>query len=137
MHRRSAAVLERGLPWLVAESAGAAIGYAYASPWRARPAYRFSVESTVYVAPEHMRRGVGSALYAELLDRLRVSGIHTVMGGIALPNDASVRLHEKLGMKRVAHFHDVGFKFGQWVDVGYWQLVFPLPVAGQQSGRGR
>ncbi len=109
------------LPWLVAEEAGSVLGYAYASRWKGRCAYRFSVEVTVYLAPDTGGRGLGSLLYEHLLQRLRQAGMHSVLGGIALPNPASVALHEKFGMKKVAHLEEVGFKFDRWVDVGYWQ----------------
>ncbi|MFP5227860.1 MAG: arsinothricin resistance N-acetyltransferase ArsN1 family B [Acidobacteriota bacterium] len=111
------------LPWLVAEISGRPVGYAYATKWRVRPAYRFSTEVTVYVAPHHDRRGIGSALYAELLATLRDSRVHAAMGGIALPNEASIALHEKFGFAKVAHFNQVGFKFNRWIDVGYWELL--------------
>lgn len=110
-----------GLPWLIAESPTGVSGYAYASQWKTRSAYRFSVESTVYVAPGSTAAGVGSSLYDVLLARLREAGLHTVIGGIALPNEASTRLHEKFGFEKTAHFKEVGFKFGRWIDVGYWQ----------------
>ena len=83
--------------------------------------YRFSVEVTVYVAPGHAGRGIGSTLYGELFPMLKTLGIRAVIGGIALPNEASVALHEKFGMRKVAHFGEVGFKFDRWIDVGYWQ----------------
>jgi phosphinothricin acetyltransferase len=121
--RRIDEVRAGSLPWFVAEHDGAMAGYAYASRWRARSAYRFSSEVTVYLAPEQGRRGIGSALYAELLSALRGSGLHAAIGGIALPNDASVALHEKFGFKKVAHFEQTGFKFNRWIDVGYWQLI--------------
>jgi len=121
MARRAAEVLEAGLPWLVADEADGVVGFAYASKWKGRCAYRFAVETTVYLAPEAVGRGLGTALYAELLERVRALGMHTAIGGIALPNDASVALHEKLGMERVALFREVGFKLGRWIDVGYWQ----------------
>ena len=124
-HARLASVQARGLPWLVAESDdGEIIGYAYASPWRERSAYRYSVESTVYLAPERTGDGWGTRLYRELFRRLQKQGLHAVIGGITLPNPASVALHERLGMVKVAHFPEVGFKQGQWLDVGYWQLRF-------------
>lgn len=110
------------LPWYVFERDGSVIGYAYATPWRARSAYRFSVESTVYVAPEFPRQGIGSRLYTALIDDLRSRGIQVILGGIAQPNSASVSLHESLGFEKVAHFNRVGRKFNQWVDVGYWEL---------------
>ncbi|MEQ8486255.1 MAG: N-acetyltransferase family protein [Pseudomonadales bacterium] len=121
MARRVAEVDGYGLPWLVAEQAGAVVGYAYATRWRTRHAYRFAVESTVYLGPEAIGRGIGTQLYEALFEVLRQRGTHAVIGGIALPNDASVGLHEKLGMRKVAHFPEVGFKFGRWIDVGYWQ----------------
>ena len=121
MAQRIADVQAGGLPWLVAERDGKVLGYAYATKWRVRHAYRFSVESSVYLAPEAARQGVGSALYTALLQQLAERGVHLVIGGIALPNDASVALHEKMGYEKVAHFREVGFKFGRWLDVGYWQ----------------
>jgi L-amino acid N-acyltransferase YncA len=123
MEQRIDAVGSSTLPWLVAEKDGRTVGYAYASPWKTRSAYRFSVEVTVYLAPESAGCGIGSLLYGELLAQLQGLGAHAVIGGIALPNDASVALHEKFGFKKVAHFPQVGFKFGQWIDVGYWERV--------------
>ena len=117
------------LPWLVAEHDGAVAGYAYASPWRVRRAYRSSVETTVYVAPEHAGKGIGKALYDALLADLRTRAIHAVIAGIAQPNEASVGLHERIGFKKVAHFSEVGFKLGRWVDVGYWELILPVDPA--------
>ena len=110
-----------GLPWLVAEIDGKVVGYAYASKWADRCAYRFSVESTVYLDPTATGQGHGTKLYEALFVILRSHSMHVVIGGIALPNPASVALHEKLGFQKVAHFKEVGFKFNQWVDVGYWQ----------------
>lgn len=111
------------MPWYVEEQDGAVIGYAYATPWRVRSAYRFSVESTVYVAATHAGKGIGKRLYQALLADLHQRGIHVVIGGIAQPNPASVALHESMGFEKVAHFKDVGRKFERWVDVGYWELV--------------
>lgn len=127
MARRIAEVQAAGLPWLVAEEGGLAAGYAYATPWRSRFGYRFSVEVTVYTAPGQEGRGVGSRLYGELLPLLEAKGLHAAMGGIALPNDASVALHEKFGFQKVAHFRESGIKFGRWIDVGYWQRVLGPP----------
>jgi phosphinothricin acetyltransferase len=121
MARRIEEVRSASLPWLVAEADGRVVGYAYARPWHARSAYRFSVEITVYLAPAHVGRGIGSKLYGELLPILQARRIHAVMGGIALPNEASVALHEKFGMRKVAQFEEVGFKFDRWIAVGYWQ----------------
>jgi phosphinothricin acetyltransferase len=124
MQARIAEVERLKLPWLVAEEGGEVIGFAYAHPWRPRYAYRFSVESTVYLRAGTTARGIGTELYRALFTALQARGdVHAVIGGIALPNDASVKLHERLGMKKVAHFTDVGFKFGRWIDVAYWELV--------------
>jgi L-amino acid N-acyltransferase YncA len=116
----------RGLspgPWLVAESDGEILGFAYASPWNPRHAYRLTVETTIYVAPEHVRHGVGAALYGALIDRLRARALHCANGVIALPNPPSVALHEKLGYVKIGELCEVGRKFGRWVNVGYWQLL--------------
>ena len=122
MAGRIAGVHEAGLPWLVACDGDRLLGYAYATKWRARPAYRTSVESSVYLDAGASGRGLGAALYRALLDALRTRGVHMVIGGIAQPNARSVALHEKLGFRKVAHFSEVGRKFGRWVDVGYWEL---------------
>jgi L-amino acid N-acyltransferase YncA len=113
------------LPWLVAQASHGVYGFAYASRWKGRCAYRYSVETTVYLEPSVVGHGLGTALYAALIARLEELGCHAMIGGIALPNPASVALHEKFGMRQVAHFPEVGFKFGRWVDVGYWQKVWP------------
>ncbi len=122
MAQRIADVGTAGLPWLVAEEDGRLLGYAYATKWRARPAYRTSVESSVYLDGAAAGRGLGTLLYRALFDALRGLDVHMVIGGIAQPNAASVALHEKLGFRKVAHFSEVGRKFGRWVDVGYWEL---------------
>lgn len=122
MQARVAAVQDDGLPWLVADDdAGDVLGYAYATRWRARAAYRSSVESSIYLAPHATGRRIGRRLYERLLERLRACGLHTVIGGAALPNPASIALHEALGFAKVAHLREVGHKFGRWIDVGYWQ----------------
>ena len=121
----------RTLPWLVCEERGAVEGYAYASQWHARSAYRYSVESSIYLAPECVGRGLGAALYARLLDELPPLGIHCVIAGIALPNPASVALHEKFGFVKVGHLHDVGYKLGRWVDDGYWERMLQPPATSK------
>ncbi len=123
MASRIAAVYEDGLPWLVAEQDGLLLGYAYASKWRVRPAYRHSVESSVYLAQAARGLGLGGQLYSALIEALRASGKHTVIGGIALPNPASEALHAKLGFKPAALFEQTGFKQGRWIDTAYWQLL--------------
>ena len=116
-------VISRELPWIVAVEDGEVIGYACAVRWKQRAAYRHSVESTIYLAQGRGGYGRGSTLYTELLQRLQQRGVHVVLGGIALPNDASVALHENLGFSKVAHMAEVGRKFDRWVDVGYWQKL--------------
>ncbi len=111
------------LPWYVFEADGKVVGYAYATPWRTRCAYRLSVESSVYISTEHAGKGIGTQLYRTLLDDLRQRGIAVVIGGIALPNAASVALHERMGFEKVAHFKKVGRKFDRWIDVGYWEYL--------------
>jgi len=121
MAARMREVTSAALPWLVTEHHGEVVGYAYAARWKSRSAYRFSVESTVYLAPTATGQGLGRSLYEHLLALLQQATTHMVMGGIALPNAASVALHESLGFEKVAHFKEVGFKQQRWVDVGYWQ----------------
>jgi phosphinothricin acetyltransferase len=122
MAGRIADVQNAGLPWLVLVEEGRVCAYSYASKWRARPGYRHAVEASVYVDAALRGRGHGLTLYRALLAQLD-GRFHTVIGGIALPNAASIALHERLGFRQVACFHEVGHKFGAWVDVGYWQLT--------------
>jgi phosphinothricin acetyltransferase len=110
-------------PWLVMEQGPDIVGYAYATRWKPRDAYQCSVETAVYVAAGQVRRGIGASLYQALIPELRDRGFHTALAGIALPNEASVGLHERLGFRKVAHLPQVGRKFGQWLDVGYWALL--------------
>lgn len=106
--------------WLLAEADGALAGYAYGSPHRSRAAYASSCDVAVYVDPAHARRGIGRALYAELLGRLREE-YHAAFAGIALPNAASIGLHEAVGFTPVGIYREVGWKLGGWRDVGWWQ----------------
>ena len=119
--RRIQEVGSASLPWLIAERDARIVGYAYATKWHSRSAYRYSVEITVYVDAGHMRVGVASRLYDHLFPLLQARGIRAVLAGIALPNEASVALHERYGLSKAAHLKEVGFKFNRWIDVGYWQ----------------
>jgi L-amino acid N-acyltransferase YncA len=129
-------------PWLVLEVEGRVVGYAYASPHRARAAYRWAADVTVYVAPAYRRAGVGRRLYAELLERLRRQGFQVACAGIALPNEASVGLHRAMGFEPVGVYKRIGWKAGAWHDVGWWQLELspatdaapPEPLPPRRTG---
>jgi len=124
MLQRIKAVKQNKLPWLVLENENAeVIGYAYASKWKERLAYKNSVEITIYLDHHLTQKGLGTSLYHAIFTLLKQRNIHAVMAGISLPNNASVALHEKFGMEKVAHFSEVGQKFNQWIDVGYWQKL--------------
>lgn len=117
------AVIQKEFPMLVCEESGTIGGYAYATPWKNRSAYRHAAETTIYVDKSKLGKGIGSRLYGPLLQALRGRDLHVVMAGIALPNDGSVAIHEKFGFVKVAHYREIGKKFDRWVDVGYWQLM--------------
>lgn len=117
------ALMEASKPWFVIEEQGRVLGYAYASIWKARAAYGRSREVTVYLDREATGRGLGGRLYAHLIDEIRKEPIHSLIASIALPNAGSVALHEGLGFTKVGQFAEVGHKFGDFVDVGYWQLL--------------
>ena len=117
------------LPWLVADDGGRVAGYAYASAHRARPAYRWSADCSVYLDPGYRGRGVGRQLYERLIPAVQGLGYRSLFAGIALPNPASVGLHEALGFQPVGVFRDVGYKHGAWRDVGWWQLTLAEPEA--------
>ena len=110
-------------PWLVCEVGGTVVGYAYATQHRARAAYRWSVDTSAYVGAAYLRRGIGRGLYASLFEVLRAQGFFNAYAGITLPNPGSLGLHEAVGFKRVGTYERVGYKFGKWHDVGWWQLV--------------
>ena len=108
-------------PWLVAEQGGRVAGFANSSAFRVRRAYRWSVEVGIYVAPEAKRCGLGRALFEKLLDLLTAQGFVSAIGAIALPNEASAGFHEALGFVHTGTYREVGFKLGEWADVGLWQ----------------
>jgi phosphinothricin acetyltransferase len=116
--------------WLVAERDGRVVGYAYATAFNERPAYRWSAGVSVYVATEAQGSGVGRALYEALFARLRERGIRTACAGITLPNEASVSLHESLGFEQVGLNRRIGWKLGAWRDVGWFQLELEPPGEG-------
>lgn len=122
IEHRLGKVTSAGLPWLVAEEKNEILGYAYASTWNTREAYKHTAEVSVYLSPSHTGKGIGSLLYEALFADLKALSFHVLIGGITVPNPASTKLHEKFGMTKVAHFGEVGYKFGAWHDVGYWQI---------------
>jgi phosphinothricin acetyltransferase len=120
--------LSAAQPWLVATDGDLVLGYAYADRMRTRPAYQWAVETTVYVARASHRRGIARALYEALFTALRLQGYASAWAGIALPNPRSVALHEALGFREAGIWPDVGFKLGEWRDLGWWHL--PLQALG-------
>lgn len=118
-------------PWIVAtngEPEGGVIGYAYATRFRERAAYRFVVETSIYVADVAQRQGAGRLLYGALIATLRAQGFTQAIGGIALPNDASIALHEAVGFRRAGVYREVGYKQSRWIDVGIWQCELNEPA---------
>lgn len=109
-------------PWLVAEQGGRLVGFAYSGPHRERAAYRWSVDVSAYVASDKRRAGLGRALYGRLFEILRAQNFRSAFAGIALPNEASVGLHEAMGFQPIGIYREVGFKLGGWRDVGWWRL---------------
>ena len=114
-------------PWLVLEDNGTIVGYAYAAAHHERASYRWSVSTAIYVDGGHARRGAGRALYSTLFDVLRLLGYYKATAGITLPNAASVGLHESFGFRLVGIYRDIGFKFGGWHDVAWYQMAIQPP----------
>lgn len=121
-------IQQSGFSWLVAIENEQVIGFAYSSKWNNRAAYRKTAEVSVYISHTSKFKGWGTKLYEVLFSSLHGKDVHIVIGGITLPNPASVAIHEKFGMEKVAHFKEVGYKFGEWLDVGYWQLQLNSPL---------
>jgi L-amino acid N-acyltransferase YncA len=118
-------VLEAGWPYLVAEQGGAVAGYAYATQIRPRAAYRFTAEDSIYVHPDHLRRGIGRALLSTLLERSAERGFRTMIAVIGGADPASIALHSAVGFVEVGRLRRVGFKFGRWLDSIYMQRDLP------------
>jgi phosphinothricin acetyltransferase len=123
MHRRIEEGWANGYPFLVCQLGAELVGYAYGRQFRPRSAYRYSIETSVYVKHNNVGQKIGTTLYEKLLSEIREKDFHAVIAGISLPNDASVFFHENFGFEKVAHFREVGHKFGRWIDVGYWELL--------------
>jgi phosphinothricin acetyltransferase len=122
MQRRIGEISEK-YSYLVFEEDGEILGYAYAAPFKLRQAYAYSAEASIYVKNDAKQRKIGTQLYVRLFDELAETDVHAIFAGIALPNDASIVFHERLGFEKVAHFKEVGYKLGRWIDVGYWELI--------------
>jgi L-amino acid N-acyltransferase YncA len=122
-----AARIRKSHVWLVAERDGQVLGYAYGAPHRERAAYNWTVEVSAYVDQSAYRTGLGRRLYTELFERLRSMGFRLLVAGITLPNEASVAIHEAMGFEPVGVYRNIGFKNGEWWDVGWWQLDLGQP----------
>lgn len=118
-------------PWLVVQVNGILAGYAYAHAFHERSAFRHTAETSIYLHPDYTRRGLGTLLYETLLPRLDAQGCHVLIAAIALPNPASVILHEQFGFRPAGQLPEVGYKFNQWLDVGYWHRIQPDVASAQ------
>ena len=127
MEQRIVSITEK-YPWLVYIEKNEVVAYAYASQWKVRSAYNRTVETGIYVKNDLSGKGIGSELYSALLSVLKEKQFHAVLGGIALPNDHSIALHEKLGFQKVGQLNEVGFKLGKWIDVGYWEKMMQVQI---------
>ncbi len=123
IRKRIEKVHSKGYPFFVYEKDGEIAGYAYLSNWRERVAYDITLETSVYLDHTLTGSGIGSILYAELIERARLIDLHSLIGVISLPNDTSRRLHEKFGFKLIGNFRESGIKFGKLIDVEFWQLI--------------
>ncbi|PCJ64516.1 MAG: phosphinothricin acetyltransferase [Bacteroidetes bacterium] len=113
--------IQKSYPFIVATQNNRVIGYAYASQWKTKAAYKHTAETTIYMNPDDRSKGTGLRLYNALLSSMPLYDLVTAIGGITIPNEASIKLHKKLGFHKVAEFKKVGFKFDEWIDVEYWQ----------------
>ncbi|HZE85062.1 MAG TPA: GNAT family N-acetyltransferase [Puia sp.] len=119
--------LKDGLPIFVAESGGQILGFSSYGPFRAWPAYKYTVENSVYVSAEQRGKGIGKLLIAPLIDAAGKSDLHAIIASIDASNDASLRLHRSFGFEEVAHFKQVGYKFGRWLDLKFLELILDTP----------
>ncbi|MDR1398815.1 MAG: GNAT family N-acetyltransferase [Treponema sp.] len=110
-------------PYIVWEENNEVLGYAYLNKWKERRAYRFAVEDSVYIKRGHERKGIGTALLSSLIHEAQRRSLHAMVAGITVPNEGSVGLHEKLGFRKIGQLDEIGFKLGNWLNVGYWELL--------------
>lgn len=113
----------KNYPYLVSEENEEITAFAYAAQYKSRCAYKSSAEVSIYVKNGFGGKGIGARLYNKLFEELSKTDVHAIIAGIALPNEGSVKLHERFGFEKVAHFREIGFKLGEWIDVGYWELI--------------
>ncbi|MDH8701323.1 L-amino acid N-acyltransferase YncA [Dysgonomonadaceae bacterium PH5-43] len=123
MQQRISNILKEGLPYYVCELEGKIVGYCYLHNWINRSAYSRTKEVTIYLDKDCSGKGIGTILYQRLFDEAKTMDIHSVIANICVPNEGSVRLHEKFGMKQVSFFSEAGWKFGKWHDIGHWQVI--------------
>ncbi|TDT67017.1 phosphinothricin acetyltransferase [Hypnocyclicus thermotrophus] len=121
MEKRIKKILEDYF-WIVYEENNKILGYAYVGKWRERTAYKFTVESSIYLDKNYTGKGIGEKLYRELIKTSKNKGLKAIMGVISIPNESSIKLHEKLGFYKAGYFKEVGIKFDKWIDVAYYQL---------------
>ncbi len=124
MRQRMSEVFESGYSFYVGEADDKIIGYYYTHRWNNRSAYSTTVEESIYLDKDETGKGYGTQFFKHLLARIDKSRIHVLIAGISIPNEGSVRLHEKFGFKQISHMKEIGRKFDQWQDVGHWQLTF-------------
>lgn len=120
---RIKAITKKNFPYIVYEENGKVVGYAYLSNWRSRSAYDITLETSVYIDKKAQAKGLGTILYAELINRAREINIHSLIGVISLPNPISQKLHEKFNFELVGNFKESGLKFNKFIDVEFWQLI--------------
>lgn len=123
MKRRIGLILDRNYPFIVHEENDKITGYAYLNNWRSRPAYNITLETSIYIDKDCCGKGIGTKLYAALIDRTKEMNLHSLIGGISLPNEASRNIHRKFGFELVGNFKESGLKFGKLIDVEFWQLM--------------
>jgi len=121
--RRIKKILDSNYPFIVYEEQNMLLGYAYLSKWRERKAYDYTLESSIYIHKDYQNKGLGKMLYKELVELGKAQGVHALIGGLSIPNLQSQKLHEKLGFNKVGIFKEVGYKFNEFIDVEFWQLI--------------
>ncbi|MDR0733780.1 MAG: GNAT family N-acetyltransferase [Dysgonamonadaceae bacterium] len=123
IRQKIAAICNKAYPYLVYEKDGQPLGYAFISTWRPQSAYGISLETSIYIDPQHTGKGLGSELYKALIEKSRQINIHSLIAVISLPNESSRKLHEKFGFRLIGNFKETGFKFGRLIDVEFWQKI--------------